>query len=293
MRGVGGQESDTVGQAAGVFDQVITQGGELFDDDPLGGFSQCHIDQGSSFEVDFDQVRDAALDQVPGRLVGGAGPFKDFPHSQPDAFLAAFEFLEHTDSCLVGTALLSCGREQLDSLILLGQQLITCLPGACHVGLDRFEFPFRFAHPGLPQLVLALAVLLGSGDFLEPFAGLGLFDVECAQATLQGRDFFVTSGHDAGLFELGASDGLESSTIQLDLSVDGFQVRGSGVSLIGGGAELPIEFLEFLLGLLVQATRVPESLDQSLSDPGQLEAIGVEFFTPTPLVSDGRLESGD
>ena len=52
MRGVGGQESDTVGQTTGVFDQVIAQGGELFDDDPLGGFSQCHIDQGGAFEVD-------------------------------------------------------------------------------------------------------------------------------------------------------------------------------------------------------------------------------------------------
>ena len=293
MRGIGGEESDPVGQATGVFDQVVAQGGELFDDDPLGGFSQCHVDQGGPLEVDFDQVRDAALDQVPGRLIGGARPFKDFPHSQPDAFLPAFEFLEHTDSRLVSTALLSCRGEQLDGLVLLGQQLVACLPGACHVGLDCFEFPFRFAHPGLPQLALALAGLPRSGEFLELLTGLGLFDVEGAQAALQRRDFFVAGGHDAGLLELGATDRFESTTIQLDLPVDGFQVRGSRVALIGGRAELPIEFLEFLLGLLVQPSRVPESLDQSLSDPGQLQPIGVEFLAPTPLVSDGCLESGD
>ena len=147
---VRGEESDSIGQSPGVFQQVVAQRFDFVDDDPLSGLAQGDIDQGCSFEIDFEEIRDAALDEVPGRVIRGASSLEDFSDAQPDAFLSAFEFFEDSDPSLVCAALFSSGRDQLDGFVLLSEQSIAFVACFCHVGFDRFEASFGFVHSCLP-----------------------------------------------------------------------------------------------------------------------------------------------
>ena len=130
-------------------------------------------------------------------------------------------------------------------------------------------------------------------EFRASAAGFGLFDLERPQSTFQGGHFFVAGGDDSSLFEFGAADRFESSSVEFDIPVDGFEFCGVVVALIGGGFELPVGFFEFGSCSIVQLSGVGDALHEFLGNVSQLELIGLEFLAASSLVCDGRFESGD
>ena len=122
-RAVGdGDEADAVRQQNGALIQVVEQRLVLAQDDELCARAECHLQQRGVFEIDIQQIGDAADDRVPRRMRRRACPVEDVFHADAESLLPQFQIFEQTLPCEGRTALFALLTEPLLGLVLFAEQ---------------------------------------------------------------------------------------------------------------------------------------------------------------------------
>ena len=142
--GMQDDESDPAGNLVNAVAEILDERLVIFDDDQLRPRANCHFQQSRVFQIDCDQIGDAAQNRIPRRIVRRLGAAQDFFDADPQTLLPVFQIFQHAFPRLPAAA----------PFTLLGQRSL-------ELGM--------FAQQRFPKILQPAQFLFGAGRLLGSF----------------------------------------------------------------------------------------------------------------------------